>query len=90
MKPNEDKCHLLIANNSEELSINLNNNIIKASNSVDLLGIKIDNKLDFSDHITKLCRKGNQKLHALARISKYIDEENSNSQENFHHISVQL
>ena len=43
--------------------------------SVELLGVKIDEHLKFNEHITKLCKKGNQKLHALARISKYLNKD---------------
>ena len=35
----------------------------------------MDNESKFSDHISKLRKKCNQKLHALARISKYLSED---------------
>ena len=41
-------------------------------NSNKMLGIKIDNKLSFDEHITELCNKASQKLHALARIASYM------------------
>ena len=69
MKPNEDKCHLLVINH-ENTSVNLGNQNISCSSTVDLLGIKIDDKLNFNEHVSKLCKIGNQKFHALARISK--------------------
>ena len=34
-----------------------------------LLGINIDNKLDFQKHVSAMCNKVSLKLHALARIS---------------------
>ena len=34
-----------------------------------------NNKLNFNEHVTKLCKKGSQKLHALARVSKYFSKE---------------
>ena len=37
-----------------------------------LLGINIDNKLSFDEHVTGLCRKASQKLHALSRISHFM------------------
>ena len=40
-----------------------------------VLGLWIDNKMTFKVHIEKLLRVGNQKLHALMRVSKYTDEE---------------
>ena len=30
--------------------------------------------LNFNEHVTNLCKKANQNLHALARISKYLNE----------------
>ena len=32
----------------------------------------MDNELNLNTYISKICKKGNQKLHALARISKYF------------------
>ena len=40
--------------------------------TVKLLGITIDKKLNFSEHISKLCKKVSSKLHALARISNFM------------------
>ena len=74
MKSNRDKSHLLIVNGQEE-NITLGNKEIVAEKSVKLLGIIIDNKLNFNEHVTRLCKKANQKLHALARISKYLSTE---------------
>ena len=71
MKPNEDKCYLLVANCREGESVKPGNEIIVTSPSVDLLGVKIVEKLNFKEHVTRLCKKGNRKLHALAPISKF-------------------
>ena len=73
MKPNGDKCHLIIANKNN-VNITLGSEIIESEESITLLGINIDNNLDFHNHVSDLIRKGNQKLHALARISKYLDQ----------------
>ena len=43
MKSNDDKCHLIVAN-QENISIALGNQCIEAEDSVELLGIKIDKK----------------------------------------------
>ena len=56
MKPNSDKCHLIIAN-SNQVSINIDMEVIDSSNSVELLGVEIDNKLNFNDHVSYLCKK---------------------------------
>ena len=72
MKSNDDKCHLIVAN-QDNISITLGNQCIEAEDSVELLGIKIDTNFNFNDHVSDLIGKGNQKLHALARISRYLN-----------------
>ena len=42
---------------------------------MELLGLKIDKNLNFSEHVSDLLKKANQKLHALARISKYLSHD---------------
>ena len=74
-KPNEKKFHLLISNHDEDASIIINNEIIEGSKSVKLLGIKIDNELNFKEHVTNICNKVSQKLHALARIANFMSQE---------------
>ena len=37
-----------------------------------LLGIKIDNKVTFKEHVEELCKKASQKVSALARISSLM------------------
>ena len=45
---------------------------LKAVRKEKLLGISTDTTLSF-EHITSLCKKVSQKLHALARIAHYMD-----------------
>ena len=71
MKSNKDKCHLLVSNQND-ISIKLDDETIESSTSIKLLGITIDNNLNFNEHVTKICDKASQKLHALSRISNYI------------------
>ena len=54
------------------MSIFIANDRIANSSYEKILGINFDNKLNFNTHVTKLCRKAGQKLHALARISNFM------------------
>ena len=74
MKPNEAKSDLLVSN-LENISIKLGDETINASTSVKLLGITIDNKTNFTEHITIICKKANQKLHALSRVARFINKD---------------
>ena len=73
-KMNADKCHLLVAKHDEDVTIKVNNENIKGEKTVTLLGIKIDNNLSFEVHISSLCKKVSKKLHALSRVSYFIEE----------------
>ena len=46
---------------------------VKDSREVKLLGVKIDGKLSFENHVSSLCKKTSQKLHALARVVNFMD-----------------
>ena len=71
MKSNTDKCHLLVLNQKDN-TIRIGTEEVTGCTSVKLLGVTVDNKLNFEEHVTKLGKKANQELHALARISKYL------------------
>ena len=74
LKMNADKCHLLITNQDTNVCINIDGENIEGSYSVKLLGIKIDNKLNFNEHVAGICKKISLKLHALARISHLMEK----------------
>ena len=74
MQSNDDKCNLIVLNTCN-VNINLGNEVIESVDSVHLLGIEIDKGLTFNDDVLNFCKKGNQKLHALARVSKYLKQD---------------
>ena len=49
---------------------------INTSNFIKVLGVTIDGKLNFDEHISKLCSKAAAQVNALKRISKYLCQEN--------------
>ena len=73
LKANADKFHLLLSESNTNISVKAGQYNISNSNSKKLLGIIIDNKLTFNEHVSNLCKKASQKLHALARISNYMN-----------------
>ena len=72
MKVNANKCNLLVSFD-ERCTAKIEDFSIKNSTEEKLLGVKFDCNLSFESHITSLCKKASQKLHALARISHYMD-----------------
>ena len=71
MKANPQKFQFMILGKSTRQTIILNIKI-RESQNVELLGLAIDNRLTFKDHINMLCRRASYKLHALRRIRKYL------------------
>ena len=60
MKANPGKCHLLTSSN-DKVSICVDNYNIKSIKCEKLLGIKIDNKLNFNIHVDEICKKAGMK-----------------------------
>ena len=56
----------------QSIILSINNIKIRESSSVTLIGLTVDNRLTFKDHINILCRRANLKLHVLRRIRKYL------------------
>ena len=74
MKLNEEKCHFMIfGNKNKDSVVAIGKSTIKESEYEKLLGVTFDKKLSFTKHVQDLCKKAHQKLHALARLSNYID-----------------
>ena len=72
LKANADKCHL-IASSKVPADIQISDIKVTNESTVRLLGIHIHNRLNFDYHVSQLCKKASKKLHALARIFKYVE-----------------
>ena len=74
---NPSKFQAMIINRSKTshalYNLNLSNQIIKSTVSVLLLGVKIDSKLYFDMHISKIYKKTRSKINPAGRIQKYLD-----------------
>ena len=84
LKTNFVKCHFLI-NNLEKMAINIRLDKVLGSSSRKLLGIFINPKLSFHDHVKILCCEAPQKLYVLSRVVYYIDiSQHKSNDEGFH------
>ena len=71
MKVNPDKFHLLLSDKKSH-QVDICNKKFSSTCSEKFLGIKIDNKLTFEEHVEVLCKKASQKVSAVARISSLM------------------
>ena len=72
-KANPRKSHFLLTS-KEQVNLNLDYLILKTGKSEKLLGINIDHFLTFNEHVSKLCEKASQNLHAIAGILSYLNK----------------
>ena len=74
---NPDKFQAMILRpdkKENKFQLNINDSIISSEDSVTLLGIEIDSKLNFKNHVSKICRKAGRQLNAISRIQNYLGE----------------
>ena len=69
---NAERSHLIVST-KKNLEIQVSSCSIRNEDSVKLLGIHLNNDLNFDYHVNQLCKNASKKLHALARIAKYMD-----------------
>ena len=76
MKLKADKCHLMVLGQrcDDSVTVWIGNTDVVNSSEEKLLGVRIDSKLSFDYHVSKLCQKASNKLCALARISPDMDQ----------------
>ena len=71
--PGKFQVMFLGRNLSKENHFFIDNKKVSVSSSVTLLGVIIDDKLTFKDHVDKICNFANFKTYALRRIRNYIE-----------------
>ena len=72
MQANQDKCHLIVSKN-ENKPMHIGPFEIKNSNCKKLLGIKIDSRLNFNEHLDVILKKASRKINALSSITPFMN-----------------
>ena len=76
MQANPDKFHFMLLSPTpiEKQMLDLyKGNSLESEAVTTVLGVTIDDQLNFSNHISACCSKAARQLNALARIARYID-----------------
>ena len=87
---NPDKSYFLtLGFQDAQPNFSYDNITIKNVSEEKILSITIDNKLIFKSHLKNICKKAHQKLHALARITKFTSPfQKGNFVEFLHKVSI--
>ena len=78
---NPDKFQAMILQNSrnlknyEAVKLEIGSAKIETKNTIKLLGITIDNKLNFEEPISELCKKASMQLNAINRLQRFVGKE---------------
>ena len=76
MQANPSKFQFMVMSNvsvdKECISLSVNKSILKLESHIKILGVTIDDRLTFTEHISICCSKAARQLNALPRISRYL------------------
>ena len=59
--------------NAEDVNIIVDNDTINITASMNVLGINIDDKLNFNSHVSNMCNKAGRQLNVLQRLKGSLD-----------------
>ena len=72
--PDKFQSIILSRDGQQSLSISVQDNTILSDTTIKVLGVTLDNRLKFDNHVSSLCIKASRQINALKRISNYLDE----------------
>ena len=76
MIANPEKNHAILIKkdqtNLSEENLNFKGEQIKSEETVRLLGLDLDHKLNFEKHISEICRKAASQLNVLKRLKRFV------------------
>ena len=65
---------LFVVKENEQFDLICNYITLKHSSHENILGVTIDNKLSFDEHIINICKAANKTLNVLSRINHYMKQ----------------
>ena len=70
--PEKFHCIILTKNKADtsEIEVRISDKVIKSEPNVKLLGVTIDNKINFDLRVSNICKKASAQLNALCRLRK--------------------
>ena len=66
---------LLSRRNVDDFDIDICVHTISRDKSLKMLGVTLDDRLNFNEHIRNICQTASRQVNALNRISKFLDEQ---------------
>ena len=74
---NSDKFQVVLLDkrrsDNTNIEVEIGNEKISSTSSVKLLGIHLDDKLNFNEHINKICKSAGNQLNVLIQLKSFLD-----------------
>ena len=81
MKMNAGKCHAIVPSKDpieDNFTVSIDNTSIISKEEVSLLGVTLNDNLNFNSHISKICKEASKRINTLLRIAKYLNDSQKN------------
>ena len=59
--------------NAEDFNIIADNDTVNVTDTINVLGVNIDDKLNFNSHLSNICNKAGRQLDVLKRLKGFLD-----------------
>ena len=73
--PDKFQSIILSRHRVDEFDISLDGHVITRGNTLKMLGVTLDDKLNFNEHIRNMCQTASCQINALKRISNFLNEQ---------------
>ena len=70
---NKTELCLFYRNFQGNITITVNGNIIKSKSNMDILGVSLDSKLSWANHVPNAITKTNRELHCIRQIKQFFN-----------------
>ena len=71
--PDKFQCVIMDRKGKVNVPVPVHGGTLASSGDLKVLGITLDTKMNFSPHVTEICKRSSRQINALKRISKFLD-----------------
>ena len=73
--PSKFQCVIISRRGNISLDLCIHDNIVKTTDNIKVLGVTLDDHLNFNVHVNNICIRASRQINALKRIAKNLNEE---------------
>ena len=66
------QCVMLSRNGGVSIPLSVHNNILYPTDEIKVLGVTLDDSLNFKSHVTDICNRASRQINSFKRFAKYL------------------